>query len=256
MILGGSTNAVLHLIAMAHSVGITLTIDDFQNVSDRTPFLADIKPSGKYVMEDVYKLGGIPSESFRRRFVQVYLFAEILHYLLKNNRIQGDNMTVTGKTLGENLDRWVHQYGELDFHTQRVIMPLDKPIKPSGHIRCVHVSSVRELFVPINHVRLNVIPIPIFCTPVDCVCIWDDSSLSAYSIDLVPDSFPRILKGNLAPGGAVAKITGKEGLGFTGKARTFDSEDEFVKAVENGSIKKGEKTVVILRYLGPQGGPG
>ncbi|XP_006462577.1 hypothetical protein AGABI2DRAFT_193693 [Agaricus bisporus var. bisporus H97] len=185
MILGGSTNAVLHLIAMAHSVGIKLTIDDFQNVSDRTPFLADIKPSGKYVMEDVYKLGGIP---------------KILHYLLKNNHIQGDNMTVTGKTLGENLDRWVHQHGELDFHTQRVIMPLDKPIKPSGHIR--------------------------------------------------------ILKGNLAPGGAVAKITGKEGLGFTGKARTFDSEDEFVKAVENGSIKKGEKTVVILRYLGPQGGPG
>lgn len=165
MILGGSTNAVLHLIAMAHSVGITLTIDDFQNVSDRTPFLADIKPSGKYVMEDVYKLGGIPSESFRRRFVQVYLFAEILHYLLKNNRIQGDNMTVTGKTLGENLDRWVHQHGELDFHTQRVIMPLDKPIKPSGHIRCVHVSSVRELFVPINHVRLNVIPIPFFVPP-------------------------------------------------------------------------------------------
>ncbi|PPR08160.1 hypothetical protein CVT24_012124 [Panaeolus cyanescens] len=185
MILGGSTNAVLHLIAMAHSVGIKLTIDDIQAVSDRTPFLADIKPSGKYVMEDVYKIGGIP---------------KILHFLLKNKLIDGDNMTVTGLTLGENLERWVHKYGELDFNKQDVIRPLDKPIKETGHIR--------------------------------------------------------ILKGNLAPGGAVAKITGKEGLGFVGKARAFDSEDEFVKAVESGSIKKGEKTVVILRYLGPQGGPG
>ncbi|KIK52071.1 hypothetical protein GYMLUDRAFT_208278 [Collybiopsis luxurians FD-317 M1] len=185
MILGGSTNAVLHLIAVAHSVGITLTIDDFQNVSDRIPFLADIKPSGKYLMEDVYKIGGIP---------------KIAHFLMKQNLIDGNNMTVTGRTLGENLDRWVHKYGELDFSTQDVIRPLDKPIKETGHIR--------------------------------------------------------ILKGNLAPGGAVAKITGKEGLGFTGKARTFNSEADFVKAVETGSIKKGEKTVVILRYLGPKGGPG
>ncbi|ESK87153.1 dihydroxy-acid dehydratase [Moniliophthora roreri MCA 2997] len=185
MILGGSTNAVLHLIAIAHSVGIEITIDDFQKVSDRTPFIADIKPSGKYVMEDVYKIGGIP---------------KILHFLLKNNLIDGNNMTVTGRTLGENLDRWVHKYGELDFSKQDVIRPLDQPIKETGHIR--------------------------------------------------------ILKGNLAPGGAVAKITGKEGLGFTGKARTFDNEEDFVKAVENGSIKKGEKTVVILRYLGPKGGPG
>ncbi|KAF8073711.1 dihydroxy-acid/6-phosphogluconate dehydratase [Lyophyllum atratum] len=184
MILGGSTNAVLHLIAMAHSVGIKLDIDDFQSVSDRTPFLADIKPSGKYVMEDVYKLGGIP---------------KILAFLLKNKLIDGNNMTVTGLTLGENLERWTHKYGELD-HTQDVIRPLDKPIKSTGHLR--------------------------------------------------------ILKGNLAPGGAVAKITGKEGLGFTGKARAFDTEDAFVKAVESGSIKKGEKTVVILRYLGPKGGPG
>ncbi|KAJ3747211.1 dihydroxy-acid/6-phosphogluconate dehydratase [Lentinula detonsa] len=185
MILGGSTNAVLHLIAIAHSVGIPLTIDDFQNVSDRTPFLADIKPSGKYLMEDVYKIGGIP---------------KILHFLMKQKMIDGNNMTVTGRTLGENLERWVHKYGELDFNRQDVIRPLNKPIKETGHIR--------------------------------------------------------ILKGNLAPGGAVAKITGKEGLSFTGKARTFDSEDDFVKAVESGSIKKGEKTVVILRYLGPQGGPG
>ncbi|KAJ3758620.1 dihydroxy-acid dehydratase [Lentinula raphanica] len=185
MVLGGSTNAVLHLIAIAHSVGITLTIDDFQNVSDRTPYLADIKPSGKYLMEDVYKIGGIP---------------KILHFLMKQKMIDGNNMTVTGRTLGENLERWVHKYGELDFNRQDVIRPLNKPIKETGHIR--------------------------------------------------------ILKGNLAPGGAVAKITGKEGLSFTGKARTFDSEDDFVKAVESGSIKKGEKTVVILRYLGPQGGPG
>ncbi|TEB39816.1 dihydroxy-acid dehydratase [Coprinellus micaceus] len=185
IILGGSTNAVLHLIAIAHSVGIKLDIEDFQKVSDRTPFLADLKPSGKYVMEDVYKIGGIP---------------KILHFLLKQNLIDGNNMTVTGLTLGENLDRWVHKYGELDFNKQDVIRPLDKPIKETGHIR--------------------------------------------------------ILKGNLAPGGAVAKITGKEGLGFVGKARVFDTENEFVKAVESGSIQKGEKTVVILRYLGPKGGPG
>ncbi|KAG6820717.1 hypothetical protein H0H93_012770 [Arthromyces matolae] len=184
MILGGSTNAVLHLIAIAHSVGLNLTLDDFQAVSDRTPFIADLKPSGKYVMEDVYKIGGIP---------------KVLAYLLKNKLIDGNTMTVTGLTLGENLDRWTHKYGELD-SSQDVIRPLDKPIKDTGHLR--------------------------------------------------------ILKGNLAPGGAVAKITGKEGLGFTGKARAFDSEALFVKAVESGSIKKGEKTVVILRYLGPQGGPG
>ncbi|VDC04443.1 unnamed protein product [Peniophora sp. CBMAI 1063] len=184
MILGGSTNAVLHLIAVAHSCGIELTIDDFQAVSDRTPFIADLKPSGKYVMEDVHKIGGIP---------------KILAYLLKHKLIDGDNMTVTGKTLGENLEQWTHKYGELDT-SQDVIRPLDQPLKPSGHIR--------------------------------------------------------ILKGNLAPGGAVAKITGKEGLEFTGKARVFDNEEDFVHAVESGSIKKGEKTVVVLRYLGPKGGPG
>ncbi|PIL22492.1 hypothetical protein GSI_15181 [Ganoderma sinense ZZ0214-1] len=185
MILGGSTNAVLHLTAVAHAVGIKLTLEDYQAVSDRIPFIADLKPSGKYVMEDVYKLGGIP---------------KVLAYLLKNNLIDGNNMTVTGRTLGENLERWTHEHGELEFTHQDVIRPLEKPIKETGHLR--------------------------------------------------------ILRGNLAPGGAVAKITGKEGLGFTGKARTFDSEDEFVKAVEAGSIKKGEKTVIVLRYLGPKGGPG
>lgn len=184
MILGGSTNAVLHLIAIAHSVGIKLELSDFQNVSDRVPFIADLKPSGKYVMEDVYKIGGIP---------------KVLAYLLKNNLIDGNNMTVTGRTLGENLERWTHEHGELS-SSQDVIRPLEKPIKNTGHIR--------------------------------------------------------VLKGNLAPGGAIAKITGKEGLGFTGKARTFDSEDDFVSAVESGTIKKGEKTVVVLRYLGPKGGPG
>ncbi|KAI9456156.1 dihydroxy-acid dehydratase [Russula earlei] len=184
MILGGSTNAVLHLIAIAHSVGIKLELSDFQNVSDRVPFLADLKPSGKYVMEDVYKIGGIP---------------KVLAYLSKKNLIDGNNLTVTGRTLGENLERWTHEHGELS-NDQDVIRPLEKPIKETGHIR--------------------------------------------------------ILTGNLAPGGAIAKITGKEGLGFTGKARVFDSEEEFVHAVEQGLIKKGEKTVVILRYLGPKGGPG
>ena len=135
-------------------------------------------------MEDVYKMGGIP---------------KVLHFLLKNKMIDGNTLTVTGRTLGENLEEWVHKYGELN-SSQDIIRPLDNPIKESGHIR--------------------------------------------------------ILKGNLAPGGAVAKITGKEGLEFEGKARTFDNETDFITAVESGSIKKGEKTVVVLRYLGPKGGPG
>jgi len=184
MILGGSTNAVLHLIAIAHSIGITLTIDDFARISDATPFLANLKPSGQYVMEDLGKIGGVP---------------KVLHYLLKNKYIDGNTLTVTGKTLGENLERWVHKYGELSAN-QDIIRPLESPLKSTGHIR--------------------------------------------------------ILRGNLAPGGAVAKITGKEGLKFTGKARTFDTEEEFTAAVETGSIRRGEKTVVVLRYLGPKGGPG
>ncbi|KIJ62641.1 hypothetical protein HYDPIDRAFT_176436 [Hydnomerulius pinastri MD-312] len=184
MILGGSTNAVLHLIAMAHSVGITLTVDDFARVSDATPFLANLKPSGKYVMEDLSNIGGVP---------------KVLHYLMKNKFIDGNTLTVTGKTLGENLERWVHKHGELPVN-QDIIRPLENPLKATGHIR--------------------------------------------------------ILRGNLAPGGAVAKITGKEGLSFTGKARAFNTEEEFITAVESGSIKKGEKTVVVLRYLGPKGGPG
>lgn len=180
MVLGGSTNAVLHLIAIAHSVGIKLTIDDFQSVSDRTPFLADLKPSGKYVMEDVYKIGGIPA---------------ILKYLLENKMIDGDQMTVTGKTLAENLSKVKSLATDQD-----VIHPINSPIKPTGHIR--------------------------------------------------------ILKGNLAPGGAVAKITGKEGLKFRGQARVFETEAGLIEAIEKGTIVKGVKTVVVLRGLGPVGGPG
>ncbi|KAG8715224.1 hypothetical protein FRC08_010827 [Ceratobasidium sp. 394] len=184
MVLGGSTNAVLHLIAIAHSVGIKLTIDDFQAVSDRVPFLADLKPSGKYVMEDVHKIGGIPA---------------ILAYLMEHRLIDGNTMTVTGKTLGENLDRWTAEKGKLPAG-QQVLRPLSAPIKETGHIR--------------------------------------------------------ILRGNLAPGGAVSKITGKEGLSFRGAARVFDNEAAFVHAIETKSIKQDEKTVVVLRYLGPKGGPG
>jgi len=180
MILGGSTNAVLHLIAIAHSVGIELTIDDFQRVSDKTPFIADLKPSGKYVMEHVHKIGGTPT---------------VLKYLLDNGLIDGSTMTVTGKTLAENLEK-----AKPLPEGQDVLRPLNNPIKPSGHIR--------------------------------------------------------ILKGSLAPGGAVAKITGKEGTKFRGKARVFETEAGLVSAIENKEIKKGDKTVIVLRYMGPKGGPG
>jgi dihydroxy-acid dehydratase len=131
-------------------------------------------------------------------------------------------MTVTGRTLGENLEQWTAKYGELS-DTQDVIRPLDKPLKQTGHIRCVVFA------------------------------IYESESREAINAST---SMIRILRGNLAPGGAVSKITGKEGLTFTGKARTFDSEDDMVRAVENGELKKGEKTVVVLRYLGPKGGPG
>ena len=185
MVLGGSTNAVLHLLAMAKSVGVDLTIDDFQRISDATPFLANLKPSGTYVMEDVHRvLGGIPS---------------VVHYLIENKLIKGEHLTVTGLTLRENCERWVAERGPMP-KNQDVLRPIDQPIKSTGHIR--------------------------------------------------------VLYGNLAPGGAVAKITGQEGLHFTGKARVFDTEDDMVHAVEQGSIKKGEKTVIILRYKGPKGGPG
>ncbi|KAL8727884.1 MAG: hypothetical protein Q9166_005761 [cf. Caloplaca sp. 2 TL-2023] len=180
MITGGSTNAVLHLIAIAHSVGINLTIDDFQAVSDRTPFLADLKPSGKHVMADLHNIGGTPS---------------LLKYLLKEGVITGNGMTVTGETLAKNLEKVP------DFPSDQVIIkPMSTPIKSTGHIQ--------------------------------------------------------ILRGSLAPGGCVGKITGKEGTKFMGKARVFESEDDMVHSLENGAIKKGEKTVVIIRYEGPKGGPG
>ena len=178
MALGGSTNAVLHLIAMARAVDVPLTIDDFQKVSDRVPFLADLKPSGKYVMEDLHKVGGIPA---------------VMKYLLEKGFLNGDCRTVTGKTIAENLkDLPGLRAG------QEVFMPVEKPIKPSGHIR--------------------------------------------------------ILKGSLAPGGAVAKITGKEGLRFTVPARVYDCEEDMLKGLEQNQIKKGD--VVVIRYEGPKGGPG
>ena len=179
-ITGGSTNAVLHLIAMADSVGIELTIEDFQSVSDRTPFLADLKPSGKYVMADLHNIGGTPA---------------LLKFLLKEGVITGEGMTVTGQTLAKNLEN------APDFPSdQTIIRPFSNPIKKTGHIQ--------------------------------------------------------ILRGSLAPGGCVGKITGKEGTRFVGKAKVFDSEDEMVAALEQGSLKKGEKTVVVIRYEGPKGGPG
>lgn len=176
--LGGSTNAVLHLIAMARSVGINLTIDDFQAVSDRVPYIADLKPSGKFVQEDLHSIGGTPGA---------------MKYLLEKGYMNGDCMTVTGKTLGENLEA-VPGLKE----GQKIIQPVETPIKATGHIQ--------------------------------------------------------ILRGNLAPEGAVAKITGKEGLRFSGPAKCFDSEELMLKALEDKQITKGD--VIIIRYEGPQGGPG
>jgi dihydroxy-acid dehydratase len=178
MALGGSTNAVLHLIAIARSVGVELTIDDFEKVSERVPYLADLKPSGKYVMADLHRVGGTPA---------------VLKYLLEHDFLDGDCITVTGKTLAENLAALP------GFESgQDVIHSLEKPIKSSGHLR--------------------------------------------------------ILRGNLAPDGAVAKITGKEGLKFSGPARCFDSEEDMLHSLEKGGIKKGD--VVIIRFEGPKGGPG
>ncbi|HBL42011.1 dihydroxy-acid dehydratase [Gimesia sp.] len=176
--LGGSTNAVLHMLAIARSVGLELSIDDFQSVSDRIPLLADFKPSGKYVMADLQEIGGTPA---------------VMKYLLEKGLINGDCMTVTGKTLAENL-------AELPGlkEGQDIIHAVEDPIKPTGHLQ--------------------------------------------------------ILKGNLAPTGAVAKITGKEGLVFEGTANVFDSEEDMLKALEDKKIQKGD--VIIIRYEGPKGGPG
>ncbi len=177
-ILGGSTNAVLHFLAIARAAQIDFTLKDFQDISDNTPFLADLKPSGKYLMEDVHKVGGIPA---------------VLKYLLKKGLLHGDCLTVTGKTLAENL---------LDVEDlsegQDVIKPLEEPIKVSGHLR--------------------------------------------------------MLYGNLAEEGSVAKITGKEGLRFVGKAKVFDGEYAANDGIRDGLVQQGD--VVVIRYEGPKGGPG
>ncbi len=178
MALGGSTNAVLHLIAMARSVEVPLTIDDFQPVSDRIPFLANLKPSGAHVMEDLHTVGGIPA---------------VMKFLLKHGVFNGDCMTVTGKSVAENLK----DLPDLE-PGQQIIYPWEKPINSRGHIR--------------------------------------------------------ILRGNLAPEGAVAKITGKEGQSFSGPARVFDQEEAMLQALEENKIRKGD--VIVIRFEGPQGGPG
>ncbi|EIJ40468.1 dihydroxy-acid dehydratase [Galbibacter orientalis] len=177
-VLGGSTNAVLHFLAIAKSAKIDFTLEDFKRISDNTPLLADLKPSGKYSMEDLHAIGGIPG---------------VLKYMLENDMLHGDCLTVTGKTLAENLKDVPNL-----IEGQDIIRTLDKPIKDTGHIR--------------------------------------------------------ILFGNLATEGAVAKITGKEGLSFTGPANVFDSEIAVNEGIKTGKVKKGD--VVIIRYEGPKGAPG
>ena len=176
--LGGSTNAALHLIAMAKASKVKLTLDDFQKISDRTPYIADLKPSGKHVMEDLYEIGGVPA---------------VQKLLLKEGFLNGNCITVTGKTLGENIEK----AADLT-KGQKIIMPLSNPIKKTGHLQ--------------------------------------------------------ILYGNLASEGAVAKITGKEGLVFSGPAKVYDSEETALAAIEKNDVKAGD--VVVIRYEGPKGGPG
>lgn len=176
--LGGSTNAVLHLLAIAHAAEVPFTIDEFQEISNKTPYLADLKPSGNYVMEDLYNVGGVPA---------------VQKLLLQEGFLHGDCMTVTGKTLAENVEDVPGLFEE-----QNIIAPVENPIKNTGHLQ--------------------------------------------------------ILYGNLAPEGAVAKITGKEGTRFTGTARVYNSEEESLEAIQNGEVQKGD--VVVIRYEGPKGGPG
>jgi dihydroxy-acid dehydratase len=179
MVLGGSTNAVLHLIAMAKSVGVALTQDDFQTISNRVPVLADFKPSGKYLMQDLHAHGGIPA---------------VMKYLLDKKLLQGDCLTVTGKTVAENLQ----DLPALDFTKQDIILPVERPIKATGHLQ--------------------------------------------------------ILYGNLAEGGSVAKISGKEGEFFEGPARVFDGEHDLIDGIQNGRVQPGD--VVVIRHVGPKGAPG
>ena len=176
--LGGSTNAVLHFLAIARAAKIDFTLDDFQRISDKTPFIADLKPSGKYLMEDLHEIGGIPI---------------VLKYLLDSGFLHGDCLTITGKSLKENLNNV-----EVLKFDQDVIRSIEKPIKSTGHIR--------------------------------------------------------ILYGNLAEEGSVAKITGKEGLQFTGPAKVYDSEEDANNGIKNGQVERGD--VVVIRYVGPKGGPG
>ena len=176
--LGGSTNAVLHFLAIARAAKIDFTLDDFQRISDKTPFIADLKPSGKYLMEDLHEIGGIPI---------------VLKYLLDSGFLHGECLTITGKSLKENLNNV-----EVLKFDQDVIRSIEKPIKPTGHIR--------------------------------------------------------ILYGNLAEEGSVAKITGKEGLQFTGSAKVYDSEEDANNGIKNGQVERGD--VVVIRYVGPKGGPG
>ncbi len=177
--LGGSTNAVLHFLAIAHAADIEFTLEDFQKVSDRTPLIADLKPSGKYLMEDVHGVGGTPA---------------IMKYLLQEGYLHGDCMTVTGKTLAENLAN----VKAMEFDEQDVIYPKDKALKSSGNIQIIY--------------------------------------------------------GNLATEGAVAKISGNEGLLFEGKAVVYDGEQAANTGIVNGEVEKGD--VVVIRYVGPKGGPG
>lgn len=177
--LGGSTNAVLHLLAMAATAGVDLTLEDFKRIGAKTALLADLKPSGKYLMEDVHRIGGIPA---------------VMKYFLKIGWLHGDCLTVTGQTLAQNLAA----VPDLDFDAQNVIYPLERCLQSTGNIK--------------------------------------------------------ILRGNLCPEGAVAKITGKEGLKFTGRANCFDSEEAMVKGLEQGKISKGD--FIVIRYEGPRGGPG
>jgi dihydroxy-acid dehydratase len=177
-VLGGSTNAVLHILAIAKSANIDFTINDFKEISDATPFLADLKPSGKFLMEDLHNVGGIPG---------------VMKYMLDEGLLNGDCLTVTGKTISENLKN----IKPLDLD-QKIIQPISNPIKKSGHIR--------------------------------------------------------ILYGNIASEGSVAKITGKEGLIFSGKAIVFNSEQEANDGIKEGKVHKG--SVVVIRYVGPKGGPG
>ena len=179
MVFGGSTNAVLHIIAMAKSVDVVITQDDFQIISDRVPVLADFKPSGKYLMQDLHQYGGVPA---------------VMKYVLKKGLIHGDCLTVTGKTIAENLA----EVPDLDFDQQKIILPIESPVKTTGHLQ--------------------------------------------------------ILYGNLATGGSVAKISGKEGELFEGPARVFDGEQALIGGINSGKIKAGD--VVVIRNVGPRGAPG